>query len=70
MRVGGCIDVYDASLIAAAPDLYAALIAIGGMPDGECFCFNSARDPMKPEHEHTGECRAARAALSRARGET
>lgn len=41
-----------------------ALRAIGGMPDGDCFCFNSTRDPNKPEEDHTGECREARAVLA------
>jgi len=40
------------------------LQAIGGMPDGFCVCFNDFRNPMKPEYQHTGECRDARALLS------
>ena len=40
-----------------------ALGALGAMPEGYCFCFGNRRDPLKPEHEHTGECRDARAAL-------
>lgn len=44
-------------------ELQSALEAIGGMPDGFCACFNSVRDPGKPDDQHTGECREARAAL-------
>ena len=39
-----------------------ALQAIGEMPDGYCIC--SIRDPLKPEDQHTGECRDARRALT------
>lgn len=60
----------NAHLIAAAPDLMEALEGLGVLPDGYCFCFGSRRDALKPEHEHTGECRAARAALIRARNES
>ena len=42
-----------------------ALSAIGVLPDGYCFCFGSVRDASKPESDHTGECLAARAALSK-----
>lgn len=72
-HTAGCdpeIEKANAHLIAAAPDLVSALQALGVLPDGYCFCFNSSRDASRPEHEHTGECRAARAALAKARGET
>lgn len=49
---------------AARDNLATALEAIGGMPDGFCACFGGVRDPQKPEHEHTGECREARVALA------
>ena len=50
-------------------ELVEALEAIGGMPDGFCVCFNSFRDPLKPNSTHTGECRQARAVLARVKGE-
>ena len=49
---------------AARDALQEALEALGVMPDGYCFCFGSERDPRKPDHEHTGECRVARSVLS------
>jgi len=58
----------NARLIAAAPDLLEALQGLGAMPGGYCFCFNSIRDSLKPDHEHTGECRAARAAIAKVEG--
>ena len=71
-----CADELEAALPAILADLAklheaaalekAAIFlnAIGGMPDGFCVCFNSIRDPLKPEFEHTGECRNARAFLA------
>jgi hypothetical protein len=47
----------------AAIELYDALTALGSMPDGYCFCQPEKRDASKPEADHTGECRDARAAL-------
>lgn len=55
----------NAQLYATAPKLYDALAALGALPDGYCFC-PSDRDAWKPEDQHTGECRAARAALAEA----
>lgn len=51
--------------MAAAPELVEALEAIGMLPDGFCVC-PSGRDPTRPEPEHVGECRDARAALKKA----
>lgn len=42
-----------------------ALVALGSMPDGYCWCFGHHRDPLKPLSEHTGECCAAKAALAK-----
>lgn len=47
-----------------------ALESIGVMPDGACFCFGHERSASKPETEHTGECREARAALDAFRNAT
>ena len=40
-----------------------ALEAIGFLPEGYCFCYNRTRDALRPEVEHTGECREARAVI-------
>jgi len=65
--LGRHLAEYAAHLIkdlrASNTRLRGALEGIGVLPDGYCFCFNSYRDANKPEHEHTGECREARAAL-------
>lgn len=65
--LGRPLAEYAAHLIkdlrASNTRLRGALEGIGVLPDGYCFCFNSYRDANKPEHEHTGECREARAAL-------
>jgi hypothetical protein len=53
----------DARLIAAAPDLTAALQGLGVHPEyGYCFCLNR----QQQEAGHTGECREARDALRKA----
>ena len=59
-----------ARLIAAAPDLLEALQGLGAMPEGYCFCFggNRKRNAARPDHQHTGKCRAARAAIAKATG--
>ena len=51
-------------LIAAAPELLDALQALLVCPDGYCCCSDC--DPGKPDPEHTGECREARAAIAKA----
>jgi hypothetical protein len=56
-------------LIAAAPELIEALEALGALPEGYCFCYGGKRDANKPESEHFGECREARAAIRKARGD-
>jgi hypothetical protein len=61
-------DEDDARLIAAAPDLLDALTGIGVLPEGYCFCRPNQRDATRPDHDHTGECRAARAAIAKAEG--
>ena len=69
----GCV-LHEATAVllcplhAAAPDLLAACEGLGAMPEGYCFCYGHRRDPLKPEHEHTGECREARAAIAKAKG--
>ena len=55
-------DDANANLIAAAPDLLAALLAFDVSEDGEhCFC---------DEHPHVARCNSARAAIAKAKGET
>jgi hypothetical protein len=54
----------NARLIAAAPDLLAALQAIGVKPDGFCFCIST----VQIASGHTGECRDACAAIRKAEG--
>lgn len=56
----------NARLIAAAPDLLAALQGLGAKPDGYCFCANAEQILAG----HTGECREACAAIDRATKET
>jgi len=48
--------------------LVKSIQALGAMPEGYCFCFGNERDPNKPEHEHTGECRDLRSALKAVQG--
>jgi hypothetical protein len=52
----------NARLIAAAPDLLDALLAIGVLPDGWCCCPKDRRE----DRHHVGECAAARAAILKA----
>lgn len=49
-----------------AEELLLALQAVGAMPEGCCFCYGHGRDAKKPEEEHVGECREARAAIKKA----
>ena len=56
----------NAPLMSAAPDLLEALTGLATLQEGYCVCFGSVRDALKLEHEHTGECRAARAAIKKA----
>ncbi len=53
-------EAADARLMAAAPELLAALIAL----EGDCWCPWHA----EPDH-HTAPCLQARAAIAKARGE-
>jgi hypothetical protein len=56
----------NARLMASAPDLYAALKALGiTQTDGLCFM-----DCYEREEGHYPECAAARAALAKAEGRT
>lgn len=55
----------DGNVISAALDLYLALVSIGGMPDGYCFCPEN-RNPKKPGPNHTGECTMAKDAILKA----
>ena len=63
-----------AQLMAAAPELLAALELLAIWRDGEpCFChIHSEGAPMNywlvPPHRHEDYCRAARAAIAKARG--
>jgi hypothetical protein len=61
--------VANTHVILAASQILEALEALGVMPDGYCFCFGGHRDAMKLESEHMGECRDARAAIRKAKGE-
>ncbi len=54
----------NAHLIVAAPDLLLALQSLGSKPGGYCFC----RSPEQGEAGHTGECRQANAAITKAKG--
>ena len=69
-----CGDMSDEELeanacaIAALPDLIAAIEGLGVLPEGYCFCFGHGRDATKTDREHTGECRALRSALLKAKG--
>jgi len=56
-------DAANAALIAAAPDMYEALVGLGGVWPAECFCQHVDTS------EHTDACNVARAALAKARGE-
>ncbi len=56
----------NARLIAAAPDLLAALEAIAALPEGYCVC-RDRRDAGKLDHYHEGECQAVRAAIAKAK---
>lgn len=53
-------------IVTSRDNVLQALEALGALPDGYCFCHRN-RDAHKPEHEHTGECREARAAIERRR---
>ena len=59
-------NLHDGEVISASLDLLNALIGLGGMPDGYCFCPEN-RDPTKTGH--TGECANAWLAIKKARGE-
>lgn len=61
MRAGGCIDIHDARLIAAAPELLVALIALD-----EAFCSNN--DTREERHKSRLALIAARAAIAKATG--
>ena len=66
----GITKLEDANLIAAAPEMLEALQAMGVMPWGYCFCPGRMGNMEgKPDEEHCGECREARAAIAKARGE-
>lgn len=53
----------DDDLVLAAPDLLAALGALGVIGNGYCFCSHD-RDPDKADHQP--ECRDATAAIAKA----
>ena len=59
----------NGDLIAAAPELMAALEAIARFEDGiECWCRPMLREIGVTDH--SGECDIIRAAIAKARGET
>lgn len=58
----------NARAISALPDIIGAIEGLGVLPEGYCFCFGHYRDALKPERDHTGECRAIRSALLKAKG--
>lgn len=60
-------DIRDANLIAAAPDLYEALIALTDFPEG---FFDRSPDNPVTITVLGGDLIAARAALKKARGES
>lgn len=75
IEIHGVYQATIADFVAQAPEtkaqrdeLLAALQGIGALPNGYCFCFAVNRVADRPEHEHTGECQAARAAIRRAQG--
>lgn len=59
----------NARMMAASKDLLVALKAIGTLPEGYCFCSVN-RDATRPDDEHQGECRDARAAILKAQEDT
>jgi hypothetical protein len=64
-------SVANAHLIAAAPDLLAALSRLAVWTDhlGPCFCQACDYMPGRPErHKHSAECDIARAAIAKAEG--
>lgn len=56
----------EANVLAAAPDLLAAIQTLGAMPEGYCFCSENRIGDASKIHEP--ECRDVRRALAKAEG--